>query len=99
MFALCRYVSSITEPPFWLNSVAFSSALGQNFIFYTITGPGPLACTTITTTRKFFTILASVLLYPENSLSPAQWFSVLVVFTGLFIELQDKYQKHKTKKD
>lgn len=31
---------------------ALSSAMGQNFIFYTITGPGPLACTTITTTRK-----------------------------------------------
>ena len=75
------------------------SALGQNFIFYTITGPGPLACTTITTTRKFFTILASVLLYPENSLSSVQWCSVFIVFFGLFIELEDKYQKNKTKKD
>jgi hypothetical protein len=29
-----------------------SSAVGQNFIFYTITGPGPLVCATVTTTRK-----------------------------------------------
>jgi hypothetical protein len=34
----------------------------QNFIFYAITGPGPLVCAIITTTRKFFTILLSVLL-------------------------------------
>jgi len=73
------------------------SAMGQNFIFYTITGPGPLVCTTITTTRKFFTILASVLLFPGNSLNSKQWLSVAIVFVGLFIELQDKYSAQKAK--
>mmetsp|Transcript_13494 Transcript_13494/g.16344 ORF Transcript_13494/g.16344 Transcript_13494/m.16344 type:complete len:342 (-) Transcript_13494:209-1234(-) len=72
---------------------AICSALGQNFIFYTITGPGPLAVTTITTTRKFFTILVSVFLFPGNSLNDKQWFSVGVVFLGLLIELHDKYSK------
>lgn len=55
---------------------AHSSALpraGQNFIFWTITGPGPLVCTMLTTLRKFFTILLSVLLFPENHLTHAQW--------------------------
>lgn len=75
------------------------SAMGQNFIFYTITGPGPLACTTITTTRKFFTILCSVFLYPENKLNNLQWFAVILVFVGLIVELEDKYRKNKDKKE
>ncbi|CAN0389643.1 unnamed protein product, partial [Ectocarpus sp. 12 AP-2014] len=43
--------------------VAFSlaAACGQFFIYYTITTFNPLACATITTTRKFFTIVFSVI--------------------------------------
>lgn len=69
------------------------SAVGQLFIFFCIVGPGPLACTTITTTRKFFTVLLSVLWYPENSLSPKQWVAVLMVFAGVAIELIHKRLK------
>jgi len=81
-----------------LLSFSLCSAMGQNFIFYTVTGPGPLACTTITTTRKFFTILASVLLYPDNKLLPAQWGGVAFVFIGLGMELYGKYQKRQAAK-
>lgn len=70
----------------------------QNFIFYAITGPGPLACATITTTRKFFTILLSVLLHPDNSLAPVQWASVGLVFTGLGGEIYDKWSKGQSPK-
>ena len=69
------------------------SALGQIFIFLTVTGPGPLVCTTITTTRKFFTILISVFLNPKNSLTQAQWGAVCTVFLGLSAELYEKYQE------
>ena len=73
------------------------SALGQNFIFYTITGPGPLACTTITTMRKFFTILLSVFTHPDNSLSTRQWAGVFLVFSGLGSEILEKAFKKKKK--
>lgn len=73
------------------------SAFGQLFIFLTITGPGPLACTMMTTTRKFFTILLSVMMRPENSLTGAQWGGVLLVFGGLGMKLAQERQ-HKSKK-
>jgi UDP-galactose transporter B1 len=57
-------------------------AVGQLFIFFTIKRFGALASTLICTTRKFFTILASVLLV-GNPLLPAQWAAVGLVFGGL----------------
>ena len=77
---------------------ALCSACGQFFIFLTITGPGPLVCTTITTTRKFFTILLSVIMNPENSLTGAQWGGVGLVFSGLAGELAKKYSSKRKKK-
>ena len=77
---------------------ALCSAFGQFFIFFTITGPGPLACTTITTTRKFFTILISVFMNPENSLTTKQWGGVGLVFAGLTGELYEKYADQREKK-
>ena len=67
-----------------------SSAVGQNFIFYTITGPGALVCATITTTRKFFTILVSVAVY-GHILTEWQWGGVGLVFLGLGGELYGKF--------
>lgn len=54
--------------------VAFSlaAACGQFFIYYTITTFNPLACATITTTRKFFTIVFSVVTF-GHSISLKQW--------------------------
>ena len=42
---------------------------------------GPLTCSIITTTRKFFTILASVILF-ANPISPLQWVGTVLVFLG-----------------
>ncbi len=78
-------------------SFALCSACGQFFIFFTITGPGPLACTTITTTRKFFTILLSVFMNPENTLTQAQWGGVGLVFCGLGGELYEKFEEKQLK--
>jgi UDP-galactose transporter B1 len=57
-------------------------AVGQLFIFGTIKRFGALATTLVCTTRKFFTILASVALL-GNPLLPAQWAAVGLVFGGL----------------
>lgn len=83
---------SVTEfiqrhPSILLNIAVFSiaSAIGQNFIFLTVTHFGPLTTSIITTTRKFFTILASVLLF-GNPLFYRQWVGVVMVFVGLGID-------------
>jgi len=73
------------------------SALGQQFIFFCVVGPGPLVCTTITTTRKFFTVLLSVLWFPDNKLSNLQWVAVGSVFAGLMLELWQKSSHSKGK--
>ena len=106
--ALAMYTGQLAEGSSYLQAhahllypvvnFALCSACGQFFIFLTITGPGPLVCTTITTTRKFFTILISVLMNPENSLTNAQWGGVALVFGGLTGELAKKYSSKKKKK-
>ena len=70
---------------------SLSSAVGQNFIYYTITQFNPLLLTTVTTTRKIFSTLYSVFRDPSNSLSTMQWSGCGLVFVGLFIEVGSKY--------
>jgi UDP-galactose transporter B1 len=61
-------------------------AAGQVFIFLTITWYSPVMTTTITTTRKFFTILLSVWTYGHH-FSTWQWLAVALVFTGLYLSI------------
>lgn len=77
----------IRHPDVILNLLAFSSAsaIGQLFIFTTITEFGPLTCAVFTTTRKFFTILVSVIIF-GNTLLQRQWVAVVLVFIGLSID-------------
>ncbi|XP_072927803.1 solute carrier family 35 member B1 isoform X1 [Hemitrygon akajei] len=62
-----------------------TSALGQSFIFMTVVYFGPLTCSIITTTRKFFTILGSVLIF-GNPISSLQWVGTVFVFLGLGLD-------------
>ncbi|GLV41347.1 medial glomeruli [Carabus blaptoides fortunei] len=76
-------------------ALAIAGALGQLFIFLTVSEYGPLPCSVITTTRKFFTVLGSVLLF-GNSLSSRQWLGAVIVFSGLFLDAY--YSKSQPKK-
>lgn len=67
-------------------------AVGQLFIFYTIKSFGSLINTLITTTRKFFSILFSVL-WNGNPLLPRQWVAVVLVFTGLIMSSVTKHRR------
>lgn len=53
----------------------------QFFIFLMVSEFGPLPCSVVTTTRKFFTVLGSVILF-GNTLLPRQWFGTVFVFLG-----------------
>ena len=78
---------------------SLASAVGQNFIYYTITQFNPLILTTVTTTRKIFTTLYSVFRNPANHLSGMQWGGCGMVFVGLLCEVVEKYTCPKKKAD
>lgn len=69
-----------------MTALCFTGVLGQQFIFLTIVNFGPLVCSVITTTRKFFTILLSTLIF-QHVLTLKHWICVLMVFFGLAIDI------------
>lgn len=68
-----------------LASVCLAMSLGQHFIFTCISEYGPLPCSIITTKRKCFTVLFSVLFF-GNALTGQQWIGASLVFLGLFLD-------------
>ncbi|CAL8109184.1 unnamed protein product [Calicophoron daubneyi] len=65
--------------------LGIASAVGQIFLFTLITKFGSLMCAVVTTTRKFFTVLASVVLF-NHTMSSQQWIGTLMVFAGIFLD-------------
>ncbi|KAJ1917429.1 UDP-galactose transporter [Tieghemiomyces parasiticus] len=78
---------TLQYPAVWRDLLLFSlcGALGQCFIFYTLSRFGSLTLVTVTVTRKLFTMLLSVFWF-GHELSPGQWGSVAVVFAGIGLE-------------
>ena len=86
---LWQFVDFVQRFPFVVSFIlqfAIMSAIGQLFIFLTIASFGPLVCSLITTTRKFFTVLISVLLF-GNSLTSQEWLGTAFVFVGLGLDM------------
>lgn len=71
---------------------AVCSAIGQSFIFYTISEFNSLVCTTVTTTRKVFSVLLSIFLN-GHQLSPVGWVGIGAASAGILSELSDN-KKH-----
>jgi len=61
-------------------------SIGQIFIFLCISYYSSLVTTTITTTRKFLTILFSVFHF-GHAFTYGQWVSVVLVFGGLYLSI------------
>lgn len=68
---------------------ALCSAVGQSFIFYTIANFDPLILSTVTTTRKIFSVLLSIFL-KGHSLSAVGWSGISLACAGILSELQAK---------
>ncbi|KAF2149939.1 UAA transporter [Myriangium duriaei CBS 260.36] len=66
---------------------AACGALGQVFIFYTLSTFGSLLLVTVTVTRKMLTMILSVVWF-GHKLSPMQWLGVGLVFGGVGLEAQ-----------
>ena len=79
---------SMTYPSFLVEALVFSlcSALGQSFVLFTLLTFNSLLLVTVTTTRKFATILLSVALY-GHQLSAMQWAGVGLVWLGLSMDV------------
>uniref|UniRef100_A0A6P7F4C8 Solute carrier family 35 member B1 homolog n=1 Tax=Diabrotica virgifera virgifera TaxID=50390 RepID=A0A6P7F4C8_DIAVI len=65
--------------------LGITSAVGQLFLYSMVSEFGPLVVSVVTTTRKFFTVLASVLLF-GNPISSRQWIGAVIVFSALFLD-------------
>ena len=68
---------------------AICSAVGQSFIFYTIANFDPLILSTVTTTRKIFSVLLSIFL-KGHSLSLTGWSGIALACGGILSEMQAK---------
>jgi len=69
------------------------SAVGGNFVYFTLTQFNPLVLTTVTTVRKIFSTLFSIFRNPNNALSPMQWSGTSLVFAGLLGDIARKLIK------
>eukprot|EP00522_Entomoneis_paludosa_P011051 CAMPEP_0172438990 /NCGR_PEP_ID=MMETSP1065-20121228/103_1 /TAXON_ID=265537 /ORGANISM="Amphiprora paludosa, Strain CCMP125" /LENGTH=392 /DNA_ID=CAMNT_0013187601 /DNA_START=134 /DNA_END=1312 /DNA_ORIENTATION=- len=76
---------------------AVCSAVGQSFIFYTIANFDPLVLSTVTTTRKIFSVLLSIFL-KGHSLNPTGWSGIALACGGILSELQLKSSGSSKKK-
>ncbi|CAH0703723.1 unnamed protein product [Spodoptera exigua] len=97
IFKFIVFVSAYPEVIIFLIGLALVGALGQMFIFYMVSEYGPLPCSVVTTTRKFFTVLTSVIIF-GNALLPRQWLGAILVFTGLFLDMFYSKGKSSAKK-
>ena len=68
---------------------AICSAVGQSFIFYTIANFDPLVLSTVTTTRKIFSVLLSIFL-KGHALSLTGWSGIALACGGILSELTEK---------
>lgn len=85
-------VNFCLENPVIFNKIlkfAVCSAVGQSFIFYTIANFDPLVCTTVTTTRKVFSVLLSIFLN-GHSMSAQGWGGIALASGGILTELVGK---------
>ncbi|KAH8069984.1 UDP-galactose transmembrane transporter [Aureococcus anophagefferens] len=74
----------LENPEIWAKILRFGacSAIGQSFIFFTIAHFDPLVCTTVTTTRKIFSVLLSIVL-KGHSLNLQGWSGVCLASAGI----------------
>ncbi|BCR84100.1 UDP-galactose transporter HUT1 [Aspergillus chevalieri] len=96
---LSTAISFLSRHPEALKNVlgfAACGAIGQLFIFYTLSRFSSLLLVTVTVTRKMLTMLLSVFWF-GHSLSVGQWLGVGLVFGGVGAEAAVQRQEKKAK--
>jgi len=98
-FQMGGFVKFVMEHPLVIKDLVLLAVLGtfgQVFIFYTIANFSPLILSIVTTTRKFFTVLMSIVMY-NHQVNIYQWMAIGLVFAGVFIEMLSGGKKHGAK--
>merc|ERR1712178_436979 len=92
----CEFLKN--NPDIFIAIVKFAvcSAVGQAFIFYTISAFDPLVCTTVTTTRKVFSVLLSIFT-KGHQLNGQGWGGISAACVGILGQLQQKYSESRNK--
>merc|ERR1711957_287817 len=85
----CAFLLANPEITSKIGRFALCSAVGQSFIFFTIANFDPLVLSTVTTTRKIFSVLLSIFL-KGHSLSLVGWSGIAMAVSGILSELQAK---------
>lgn len=86
LFDFLRLVLASRELLLLVVAFATCSCIGQLFIFSTIRHHGALLCSMVTTTRKFSTVLLSVIIF-GHGVTPMQLLGVLLLFGALFVDV------------
>ncbi|PXF47093.1 Solute carrier family 35 member B1 [Gracilariopsis chorda] len=88
----------LRHPHVMVDIMQFSlvSAVGQNFIFYTVRNFNALLVTTITTTRKMFTVLLSIFIF-NHPMEPRKWLGLVLVFAAISWEAAAKQRAKRLK--
>jgi len=95
-FQMGGFIKFVIENPLVIKDLVLLAILGtcgQVFIFYTIANFSPLILSIVTTTRKFFTVLASIFIY-HHEVNLYQWLAIGLVFAGVFVEMLSGGKKH-----
>ena len=95
--AVLSFIASHPSVSFDILLFSLTGAIGQLFIFLTLSLYGSLTLVTITVTRKMMTMLLSVFLF-DHSLSFGQWGAVGIVFAAIGIEAEFKRREGISKK-
>jgi len=87
-------------PQVWMDLALFSlaNAVGQLFIFHIIRAFSPVVLVTLTVTRKFFSVLVSILRFGHH-VYPWQFLGMGVLFAGLVLGDTGGTKKGKKKAD
>ncbi|AQK82433.1 UDP-galactose/UDP-glucose transporter 3 [Zea mays] len=93
-FEALRFCQENPEVAWDIFLFCLCGAVRQNYIFLTISRFGALTNTTITTTRKFMSIVVSSVI-SGNPLSSKQRGSVTMVFLGLSVQIYLKWKREK----
>ncbi|CAD8169578.1 unnamed protein product [Paramecium octaurelia] len=84
-----QFLSYIQQYPQVIPEILFLtiySVLGQVFIFYCISCFSPRVLSVVTTTRKFFTVLLSIMIH-NHEVDQVQWIGISLVALGVAWEL------------
>lgn len=85
MFTFVPFAAENPKVILFITMLTVAGSIGQIFIFMMITSFGSLACSIVTTLRKFFTTLYSGIL--DNKLTAMNWCGVVLVFAGLICDI------------